>query len=68
MPPVHEGAAAITRKVPLLFGVKLTLTSVEPTTEVLTFWPPAVIVDIAPNVCPELPVCELSCQVWARLA
>src|SRR6185437_7133717 len=40
---------------------------VEPTTAALTPCPPAVTAAIAPNVCPELPVCELSTHVCARL-
>src|ERR1700722_839962 len=56
-----------TRNDPLEFGVKETCTSVELTTEAVTLVPPAVIALIAPNVCPELPVWELSAQVWARL-
>ena len=68
LPPVHWGAATTTRKAPLLFGVKETWTSVELTTEAVTFCPAAVMVAIAPKVWPELPVCELSTQVCARLA
>ena len=67
VPPVHCGAATITRNVPSEFGLNVTCTCVELTTEADTFCPPAVIAAIAPNVCPELPVCELSTQVWARL-
>ena len=67
MPPVHDGDATMTRNDPSGFGVKETCTCVELTTEAVTFWPPAVIAAIAPNVCPEEPDCELSAHVWARL-
>src|ERR1700722_2564394 len=67
LPPVHSGDATITRNEPSEFGVNVTFTWVELTTDAVTFWPPAVIAAIAPNVCPELPVWELSTQVWARL-
>ena len=67
LPPVHVGAATTTRNEPLEFGVKETCTSVELTTDAVTFCPPAVIAVIAPKVCPEEPVWELSTQVWARL-
>ena len=53
LPPVHSGAATITRKDPLEFGVKETWTSVLLTTDAVTFCPPAVIADIAPKVSPE---------------
>ena len=67
LPPVHSGEAMTTLNEPLEFGVKETCTSVELTTEAVTFCPPAVIALIAPKVCPELPVWELSTQVWARV-
>src|SRR5579883_1465925 len=62
-PPVHCGEARITRNEPSLFGVKLTRTWVELTTEADTFCPPAVIAAIAPKVWFENPVCELSTHV-----
>jgi hypothetical protein len=67
LPPVHTGDAMTTRNEPLEFGVKETCTSVELTTEAVTFCPPAVIALIAPKVAPDEPVCELSTHVWARL-
>ena len=67
LPPVHAGAATTTRNEPSEFGVKETRTSVELTTDAVTFCPPAVIAAIAPKVCPEAPACELSTQVCARL-
>src|SRR3984957_4235571 len=67
LPPVHSGEAMTTRNDPLELGVKATWTSVELTTEAVTFCPPAVIALIAPKVCPDEPVWELSTQVWARL-
>ena len=67
LPPVHSGDAITTRNEPLEFGVKETWTSVEFTTDAVTFGPPAVIALIAPKVCPEEPVWELSTHVWARL-
>ena len=67
LPPVHAGEAMTTRNEPSEFGVKVTCTLVELTTDAVTFGPPAVIAAIAPKVCPELPVWELSTQVWARL-
>ena len=66
-PPIQEGAATMTRNDPSEFGVKDTRTCVELTTDAVTFCPPAVIAAIAPNVCPDDPVWELSAQVWARL-
>src|SRR6266542_1240830 len=50
LPPVQEGEATMTRNEPSLFGLKLTCTCVELTTEAATFCPPAVIAAIAPNV------------------
>src|SRR3984893_17723044 len=57
----------MTRNEPAEFGLNVTFTCVELTTDAVTFCPPAVIAAIAPNVWPELPVWELSAQVWARL-
>src|SRR5512142_2750775 len=50
LPPVHEGEATTIRYEPLLFGLKLTCTWVELTTEAVTFCPPAVIAAMVPNV------------------
>ena len=66
-PPVHAGEAMTIRNDPLALGVKETCTSVELTTDAVTLVPPAVIALIAPNVCPELPVWELSTHVCARV-
>src|ERR1700722_15717630 len=67
LPPVHAGEAMTTRNEPLELGVKETWTSVELTTDAVTLVPPAVIALIAPKVCPDEPVWELSAHVWARL-
>ena len=56
-----------TRNDPLEFGVNETCTSVELTTDAVTLVPPAVIAAIAPKVCPDEPVWELSTHVWARV-
>ena len=50
LPPVHLGDAMITRNEPSEFGLNVTFTCVELTTDAVTFCPPAVIAAIAPNV------------------
>ena len=50
VPPVHLGDAMITRNEPSEFGLNVTFTCVELTTDAVTFCPPAVIAAIAPNV------------------
>ena len=57
----------MTRNDPSEFGLKDTCTCVEFTTDAVTFCPPAVIAAIAPNVCPDAPVWELSAHACARL-
>src|SRR5579885_3527000 len=67
LPPVQWGAATMTRNEPSAFGVKLTRTSVELTTEAATFWAPAVIAAIEPKV-PAVPIgAGTSDQVSARV-
>ncbi len=67
LPPVQCGAPATTRNVPSAFGLKLTWTCWEPTTDAVTPWPPAVTAASEPKVCPDEPVWVLSTQVSASV-
>jgi hypothetical protein len=62
------GAPTITRKLPSVFGVKLTFTVSESTTEAVTPRPPAVSAASEPKVCPEPVVAALSVHVSASVA
>ncbi len=58
----------MTRNEPSAFGVKLTRTVLEFTTDAVTLRPPAVSAASDPKVCPEPVVGMLSAQVSARVA
>src|SRR6266487_1101261 len=68
LPPVHMGAATITRNEPSVLGWKLTWAVTEFGVEPTTLRPPAVTAASEPNVCPDAPAPALSTQVSASAA
>ena len=67
-PPVHAGAATMTRKVPSALGLNETCAVSESGLDAVTFRPPALTPASEPNVCPDAPSPLLSVQVSASTA
>jgi hypothetical protein len=54
-PPVHAGAATMTRKVPSVLGLNETCAVSESGLDAVTLRPPALRPASEPNVCPDAP-------------